>query len=45
MPTYNFYDSELDEEFEISIDGVDILSENFSSVAKIMVLLSKYNVK
>ena len=35
----------LDEEFEISIDGVDILPENFSSVPRIMVLLSNYNVK
>ena len=35
----------LDEEFEISIDGVEILPENFSSVSKIMLLLSKYNIK
>jgi len=35
----------LDEEFEISIDGVDILPENFSSIPKIMLLLNKYNIK
>jgi len=35
----------LDEEFEISIDGVDILPENFSSLPRIMILLSKYNIK
>lgn len=35
----------LDEEFGISIDGVDILPENFSSVPSIVNLLSKYIVK
>jgi acyl carrier protein len=31
----------LDEEFGISIDGMDILAENFSSVEKIIALLKK----
>jgi acyl carrier protein len=31
----------LDEEFGISIDGMDILSENFSSVERIIALLLK----
>lgn len=35
----------LDEEFGISIDGIDILPENFSSVPGIVNLLSKYSVK
>lgn len=35
----------LDEEFGISIDGVDILPENFSSVPSILSILSKYNIK
>jgi acyl carrier protein len=35
----------LDEEFEISIDGEDILPENFSSLSRIMILLNKYNIK
>ena len=35
----------LDEEFAISIEGTDILPENFSSVESITVLLSKYSLK
>lgn len=35
----------LDEEFGISIDGIDILPENFSSVESITNLLSKYSIK
>ena len=35
----------LYEEFEISIDGEDILPENFSSLSRIMILLNKYNIK
>lgn len=35
----------LDEEFGISIDGVDILPENFSSVINITDLLSRYTLK
>ena len=35
----------LDEEFGISIDGIDILPENFSSLSGIMDLLGKYSVK
>lgn len=31
----------LDEEFGISIDGMDILAENFSSVERIIALLHK----
>jgi acyl carrier protein len=31
----------LDEEFKISIDGMDIVAENFSSVEKIIALLHK----
>lgn len=34
----------LDEEYMISIDGTDILPDNFSSVNTIVVLLSKYGV-
>ena len=36
--------SMLDESFGISIDGVDIVPENFSSLDGIMKLLKKYNV-
>jgi len=35
----------LDEKYGISIDGVDILPENFSSVEKIEALLRKNGVK
>jgi acyl carrier protein len=35
----------LDSEFEISIDGVDILPENFSSIDKITELLRKNGIK
>lgn len=35
----------LDEEFGISIDGVDIVPENFSSVLSIADLLSRYTLK
>jgi len=35
----------LDEKFGISIDGVDVLPENFSSVEKIENLLKKNGVK
>ena len=35
----------LDEKFDVSIDGVDILPENFSSVEKIEILLNKNGVK
>ena len=35
----------LDETFGISIDGVDVLPENFSSVEKIEALLKKNGVK
>jgi acyl carrier protein len=35
----------LDNEFRISIDGMDILAENFSSVEKIVVLLRKNGAK
>ena len=35
----------LDEKFGISIDGVDILPENFSSVERIEALLKKSGVK
>lgn len=35
----------LDETFGISIDGVDILPENFSSIEKIEDLLKKKGVK
>lgn len=34
--------SELDENFEISIDGTDVLPENFSSLESIENLLQKY---
>lgn len=36
--------SELDNEFGISIDGTDILPDNFSSVEKIISLLNKNGV-
>jgi len=35
----------LDETFGISIDGIDIIPENFSSVEKIETLLMKKGVK
>ena len=35
----------LDEEYNISIDGIDILPENFSSIEGIVNLLSKYGIK
>jgi acyl carrier protein len=35
----------IDEEFNISINGTDILPENFQSIDAIMQLLSKYNIK
>lgn len=35
----------LDEEFGISINGTDILPDNFCSLDAIMQLLSKYNIK
>jgi acyl carrier protein len=35
----------LDEEFKISIDGTDILPENFASIEAIIDLLNKYNCK
>ena len=35
----------LDETFGISIDGVDVIPENFSSVEKIETLLKKNGVK
>ena len=35
----------LDEEYKISIDGLDVLPDNFSTVKTIVVLLSKYGVK
>ena len=35
----------LDEKFGISIDGVDVLPENFSSVEKIEALLNKNRKK
>ena len=37
--------TELDEEFKISIDGTDIVPDNFSSVEAILKLLTKYEVK
>ena len=36
---------ELDKEFGISIDGMDIITKNFSSVGKIIALLNKHGVK
>ena len=35
----------IDEEFKISIDGTDIIPDNFSTVDSILNLLSKYGVK
>ena len=35
----------LDDEFKISIDGMDIIPENFSSVERIKALLIKKGVK
>jgi acyl carrier protein len=35
----------LDEEYKISIDGTDIVPNNFSSVEAISTLLNKYGVK
>lgn len=32
----------IDEEFEISIDGTDILPENFSNLDSILALMTKY---
>lgn len=37
--------NELDTTFGISIDGIDVLPENFSSVASIIELLHKSGVK
>lgn len=37
--------NELDSQFGISIDGVDVLPENFSSVENIINLLHKNGVK
>ncbi len=37
--------NELDEAFGISIDGMDVLPENFSSVDKIIRLLNKNGVE
>lgn len=34
--------SELDRAYDISIDGLDIVPENFSSVARIEALLERY---
>ena len=35
----------LDEEFGISIEGIDILPENFGTIDAIMRLLSKYSIQ
>ncbi len=37
--------SELDEKFGISIDGVDVMPENFATVEKIEALLCKNGAK
>ena len=37
--------TELDEEFKISIEGTDILPENFSTLEAIFNLLKKYGCK
>jgi acyl carrier protein len=37
--------TELDEEFKISIEGIDILPENFSTLEAIFNLLKKYGCK
>lgn len=36
--------SELDRTYGISIDGMDIVPENFGSVAKIEALLARYGI-
>lgn len=36
---------ELEEQFDIKIDGVDVIAANFSTVANIEALLKKYGVK
>lgn len=35
----------IDEEYKISIDGTDIIPDNFSTIDAIVALLSKYGVK
>lgn len=35
----------LDTEYNIVIDGIDILPENFSSIDNIITLLEKYGIK
>jgi acyl carrier protein len=35
----------LDEEYKISIEGTDIIPDNFSTVNAIVTLLSKYGLK
>lgn len=35
----------LDDEYNISIEGTDIIPENFSTINSIISLLSKYGVK
>jgi acyl carrier protein len=35
----------IDEEYKISIDGIDIIPDNFSTVDAIINLLAKYDVK
>lgn len=35
----------LEEQFSISIDGVDIIPENFSTLENIITLLNKYEVR
>ena len=37
--------SALDEEFNVSIDGIDILPENFSTIARIEALIIKNKTK
>ncbi|MFA6771004.1 MAG: acyl carrier protein [Bacteroidales bacterium] len=37
--------STLDKEFDISIDGLDILPENFSSIKSIIALIKKNGAK
>jgi acyl carrier protein len=37
--------TELDEEFGISIDGVDIIPENFSTISAIVLLLNKSGIR
>lgn len=36
---------ELEEQFDIKINGIDVISENFSTVANIEALLKKSGVK